>query len=159
MILTTLVSTYPGLLCALVESLVASQLLARRQASVELDLLHPLLLRKYECRENRGELHKSNFQLVANPHLLFLAVGAEQELASVGSVESEDEIPLGVVVGKLDTGLVDHDGAAGGLGLEEVLLVPEEAHELAAENCVVALPRPAEEQVVKFIGPFPESCT
>ena len=74
-------------------------------------------------------------------------------------MESEDEIPLGVVVGELDTGLVDHDGAAGGLGLEEVLLVPEEAHELATENCVVALPRPAEGHVGKFIGAFPESFT
>ena len=36
--------------------------------------------------------------------------------------------------------LVDHDRAGGCLGLEEVLLVAEEAHELAAEHRVVVLP-------------------
>ncbi len=38
--------------------------------------------------------------------------------------------------------LVDHDWGTGRLGLEEVLLISEEAHELAAQHRVVGLPGP-----------------
>ncbi len=47
--------------------------------------------------------------------------------------------------------LVDHDWGTGRLGLEEVLLIPEEAHELAAQHSVVGLPGPGNTGQLKML--------
>ena len=73
--------------------------------------------------------------------LLFLVVRPEQELGAVAGVEPEHELPLGVVVRRLDARLEDHQRRTRGFGLEEVFLVFEEAHQLTTENCVVRFPR------------------
>ena len=103
------------LLC-FIEISVLSQLLRRRKSGVELDLLDPLLL-------------------------LLLVVRPEQELGPVAGVEAEHELPLGVVVRHLHARLEDHQWRTRGFGLEEVFLIFEEAHQLAAQNCVVRFPR------------------
>ena len=90
---------------------------------MELDLLDPLLL-------------------------LLLVVGPEQELGAVAGVEPEHELPLGVVVRRLHARLEDHQRRTGGLGLEEVFLISEEAHQLATKNCVVGFPRSGGKYVV-----------
>ena len=94
---------------------VAGQLLWGREAGVELDFLHPLLL-------------------------LFLTVSSKQELRAVAGVKSEHELSLGVISGQFHTRLIDHYGRAWSFGLEEVFLVSEETHQLAAQNSVVRLP-------------------
>ena len=73
-------------------------------------------------------------------YLLLLVVGSEEELGAVTGVEPEDELSLGVVTGQLHARLVNHHGRTRSFRLEKVLLVSEEAHQLAAQDSVVRLP-------------------
>ena len=64
-------------------ALVGGELLAGKETCMELDLLDPLLR--------------------------LLVVGTKEVLRAVSHVESEDKVPLGVVLRLLYTGLVNHD--------------------------------------------------
>merc|ERR1719384_2212169 len=102
-------------LLGLVELPVLGELLRGRQRGVEADLLDPLLL-------------------------LVLAVRGEEELRAVAGVQPEHELALGVVLGRLHARLEYHQRRTRSLGLEEIFLISEEAHQLATEHSVVRFP-------------------
>ena len=92
------------------ERVVAEELLRRREGGVEGDLVDPLV--------ERGRV-----------------VGAEEELGAVGGPQPEHVLALGVVAGPFALRLVQVQRRRRPLALHKLLLVFEEAEQLAAQDC------------------------